>query len=736
MIEDLVRRINDSNQLVSLRSTVKMGRDSILVFSLFVTCSMFVPSWADCRIIQENGRIIWKCTCSKDKIFTGIAPKNATHIIMRDCKIPDLRQLVAPCSKLKGLDIRNNVEITIEINTFDNNLELEMLRIGYCRVNISMLTKALCHMTVVNRLRILQLNFLRINASYWPDMLYCINNMLLVHLDISNNPIGPLLDPTINIPSLEVLYVSGIYPIQMTAFVNLVNLKILYLSNCHLTKFPNFYHTDTNDTMFPGLTELYLDRNEISSLPESPVGLSQLEKLTLDHNRIRSITTQFLTVSPKLTNLTANHNTELLLSKINFHTSLVELSLNFCGLQFTWYRRNIFKHSTNMRNLQLGGNFFKSHYKNVLEIIFRGMTRLQHIRLDNCSLTSLVLSDYTFKGLDKLEHLELSFNKITVLSPEFFKNLPSISSLYLAANRITEVSSDVLSSFSHSLTKLDMSGNPFMCNCSLLSFMELYRRMTIKMMTKGGYSYRCHDPESLRNVKLSSFNMIADDCSDEALWVAIGTSLCSSLVVIVVVISLVYRYRWHIGYLYFLMRAKRREAREVLDDTTYVYDAFVVYNGTDVGWVKDELLPAMEEDAEFTLCVHDRDWLLGRDIVDNIVQSIESSRKTLLVVSNAFAISQWCQLELTLAQHRLLEEDRNAMILVLLEPLKRENITPRLLLQMKRQTYMEWTEDPVGQKLFWKKLRRALQKPVGSLVHGSIVQPQNVPMEGEEQVTM
>ena len=199
--------------------------------------------------------------------------------------------------------------------------------------------------------------------------------------------------------------------------------------------------------------------------------------------------------------------------------------------------------------------------------------------------------------------------------------------------------------------------------------------MTITTTTKRGYSYRCHDPASLRNVKLSSFNMTADDCNDQALWVAIGASVCCSLVVIVVVISLVYRYRWHIRYIYFLVRAKRREAREVLDDTTYVYDAFVVYNGTDVGWVKDELLPAMEEAAEFTLCVHDRDWLLGLDIVENIVQSIESSRKTLLVVSNAFAISQWCQLELTLAQHRLLEDDRNAMILVLLEPLKRENIT-------------------------------------------------------------
>ena len=732
MTEDLVRRIND-NQLISLRSTVIMGLSSIIVCSLFVTCSIFAASWADCRIIHENGTIIWKCTCFQKGIIRGIVPINVTDINIRNCKILDLRQLVVHCSKLEVLDIRNSIIKTIEINTFDDNMELEMLRIGFCRVNISMLTKALCHMTAVNKLKSLQLNFMKINASYWPDMLYCINSMLLLYLDISRNPIGPLLDPIFRIPSLEILDVSGIYPIQMIAFLNLVNLRVLHLRECHLTVFPNFYHT--NETMLPALTELYLNNNNISSLPEWPVGLDQLKYLHLNYNHIHSITTQSLaTVSPKLAYLTANSNPDLSLRNIGFNKGLEGLSLNFCGLKFSWYSRNIFKNTTNMHDLQLGGNSFTDEYKNVLEIIFRGMTRLRKILLNHCSLTSLLLSDDTFKGLDKLEYLVLSFNKITVLRRVFFKNLPSITHLYLAANLITEVSSDVLSIFSHTLYQLDMSGNPFMCNCSLLPFMEIYRRMTIKIITLD--SYRCQDPASLRNVNLTSFNMTADDCNDEALWVAIGTSLGSSVIVIVIVISLVYRYRWHIGYIYFLVRAKRREAREVLDDTTYVYDAFVVYNGTDVGWVKDELLPAMEEEAEFTLCVHDRDWLLGRDIVENIVQSIESSRKTLLVVSNAFAISQWCQLELTLAQHRLLEDDRNAMILVLLEPLKRENITPRLMLQMKRQTYMAWTEDPVGQKLFWKKVRRAIQKPVGSLVYGSTLQPQNEPMEFEEQVNM
>ena len=49
------------------------------------------------------------------------------------------------------------------------------------------------------------------------------------------------------------------------------------------------------------------------------------------------------------------------------------------------------------------------------------------------------------------------------------------------------------------------------------------------------------------------------------------------------------------------------------------------------------------------------------------MESIEASRKSLLIVSNAFAASSWCQFELTMAQTRLFEEDRDSLILVLLE---------------------------------------------------------------------
>ena len=94
---------------------------------------------------------------------------------------------------------------------------------------------------------------------------------------------------------------------------------------------------------------------------------------------------------------------------------------------------------------------------------------------------------------------------------------------------------------------------------------------------------------------------------------------------------------------------------------------------------------------------------------------MEGSRKTLLIASNAFASSQWCHFELTMAQTRLFRDDTNSLILVLLEDIDDVNMSPRLRLQMARQTYVEWTDNHVGQQLFWAKLIRALTAPMTSV---------------------
>ena len=168
------------------------------------------------------------------------------------------------------------------------------------------------------------------------------------------------------------------------------------------------------------------------------------------------------------------------------------------------------------------------------------------------------------------------------------------------------------------------------------------------------------------------------------------------------------------------LQMNRNKYREMEEQRHYEYDAFISYSVKDFHWVSTHL-PRLEKEYHLRMCLHDRDWLVGRDIVDNIVASIENSRKTVLIVSNAFAISQWCHFELAMVQTRLLELDRDNVVLVLLEEILDANMSPRLRLQMQKQTYIEWPDySEAGQQLFLVKLNQALSKPSVSQMNAAM----------------
>ena len=106
------------------------------------------------------------------------------------------------------------------------------------------------------------------------------------------------------------------------------------------------------------------------------------------------------------------------------------------------------------------------------------------------------------------------------------------------------------------------------------------------------------------------------------------------------------------------MRRYFKAKQEIMDKTIYEFDAFVAFNGEDIKWVKDELITRMEECANLRLCIHHRDFQLGVPIEENIVEAIAKSKKTILVITEKFARSNWCKFEVQMARQRLFEEGR------------------------------------------------------------------------------
>jgi len=121
--------------------------------------------------------------------------------------------------------------------------------------------------------------------------------------------------------------------------------------------------------------------------------------------------------------------------------------------------------------------------------------------------------------------------------------------------------------------------------------------------------------------------------------------------------------------------------------------------------VLNELVNRLEEKDGFKLCVHIRDWIPGAFITEQIVRSVDQSRRTVIVLSKHFVESIWSRLEFKTAHSQAINDKTNRVILILMEDeLTDEDIKDEdLRLYMKLNTYLKWN-DP----WFWHKLKYAL----------------------------
>lgn len=188
--------------------------------------------------------------------------------------------------------------------------------------------------------------------------------------------------------------------------------------------------------------------------------------------------------------------------------------------------------------------------------------------------------------------------------------------------------------------------------------------------------------------------------------------------------SFVYIYRWHIKYWIFLTRlylsrkGKIQPKKKITEFSKYYYDAFISYSTEDRNFVLR--LASMLENYEpyLKLCIYERDFQIGALLSESILEGVAKSRKTMLIISDNYAKSQWCRWESHLAEHhRLFFENEvgeyvdDTLILVKLGPVSNHHLTPMLKYLLKTRIYLQWEADEKKQTIFWEKLRSALLPP-------------------------
>ncbi|KAK5606876.1 hypothetical protein CRENBAI_014117 [Crenichthys baileyi] len=414
----------------------------------------------------------------------------------------------------------------------------------------------------------------------------------------------------------------------------------------------------------------------------------------------------------------------------------------------------------NLRVLNISGNHLKSF--STMSRLVRKLTRLTHLDVSRTSYSSMPPSctwPSTLRYLNisraklatitpclpkSLEVLDLSYNDVK----EFVLTLPVLRELHLSGNKFLRlpagghypiwetltIQSNTLNVFGLSdlqsyrrLENLEAGHNKFVCSCEFVTFLhsQLVGSGDVKI-TDGKQSYVCDSPFYLQGEAVSQVNLSIIQCRP-VLFVSVSCGVAVFLGILVSVLLWRCHTFWYLKMTWAWLKAKRGSQRRWKQrnmdgsEPLLSFDAFVSYSEKDASWVEEFLVPALEEPSDtdsvnptspLTLCLHKRDFLPGHWIMDNIMNAIERSRRTVFVLSENFVQSDWCRYELDFSHFWLFNAGGNTAILILLEPLSKDNIPKRfckLRKLMSSTTYLEWPQEEERRPEFCRSLRNALR---------------------------
>nr|UHH89778.1 TLR1B [Eudyptes chrysolophus] len=427
-------------------------------------------------------------------------------------------------------------------------------------------------------------------------------------------------------------------------------------------KYLNFLKNDLTDLLFQNCDKLV-----------------QLEKLILQKNKFES------------------------LCKVSFMTSRMKL------LQYLDMSNNLLSHDAadvqcrwaeSLTELDLSSNQLTDSVFECLPV------NIKKLNLQNNQITSITKG---MAELKSLEELNLASNRLADLPG--CSGFMSLEFLNVEMNLILTPSADFFQSCLR-VKKLQARCNPFKCSCELQDFIRLERQSGVELIDWPA-AYVCEYPEDLRGTQLKDFHLTELACNTTLLLV---TALLLTLVLVAVVafLCIYLDVLWYVQMTWQWTQTKRRAWHNHPEEqeTVLQFHAFISYSERDSLWVKNELIPNLEKgEGCVQLCQHERNFIPGKSIVENIINCIEKSYKSIFVLSPNFVQSEWCHYELYFAHHKLFSENSNSLILILLEPIPPHIVPARyhkLKALMAKRTYLEWPKERSKRALFWANLRAAI----------------------------
>uniref|UniRef100_A0A3B4BZX4 TIR domain-containing protein n=1 Tax=Pygocentrus nattereri TaxID=42514 RepID=A0A3B4BZX4_PYGNA len=589
----------------------------------------------------------------------------------------------------------------------------------------------------------------------------------LRHLDLLGNRISSLNFAVFKgLSRLKFLSLNDNKIAQITANHSIPPLSLESLEQLDLKNNGISYIDDFAFKQLKSLKILNLEHNNISEIKTFTFsGLDRLESLMLDYNVLKHIEASSFTKLASLQNFSIGclmqASTKTSKVQINlgfifgtFPSNLTHLYISSCsrpmnivigsnsaprpGLTLQVYGKEVsleecerpFFQSVVGLNIMTqqflcGSQFPGKYFKYLDNISFQPqvmssfvdlvdlntLLHLKKIYFQNTDFSVQPHLKTMFHNLTKLEHLQFYECRIPSLNEDVTRDLKSLKIFTL----IGAYEFSLLENFPRPLVNLQLlflSNVVLRCSCDNAWFnewAELQKQIQVAMiMTYEKTGYACKDANGLHSFK----RFAQANCFVDMEFVLFASTSLGIFFFMLMILLHNLAGDYLLAFIY-IARGWVEEAMRGNTRGCYQFDAFVSYCGKDESWVVDDLLPNLDKRGPpfLRLCLHSRDFQLGLDIVENITDSLYKSRRTLCLVSHHYLRSKWCLLEMSLATHRLLAEQRDILILVFLEKIPARHLSAhhRLARLVKTRTYIDWPKDLPKQAIFWDRLWAKLQ---------------------------
>lgn len=581
--------------------------------------------------------------------------KNITHIHFGNTLVSfyDIGELLESLESLAYLQL-SNMERWINsslLKTACKNLSLRTLdlhlnslvsveELPHCR-QLTELDLSRNYMTNLSSQSVQSMKRLR-SLRLWDNRLskvpVVVNSLSSLEiLDLSSNVIDELgCSDFFNLTSLKELYLHSnrIRQLYMCLFQNQNDLKILHLDKNMLLALGGVFKTGLKKLEFLDISDI-----TVQVRPIIDIDFTSLESLLhLDMDFMYTAKNVFARLH-KLQSLSVHLPCEIDhlkgLGQVRNLTIYFDIGDDFSGIQANKSQKSLMN-LPSVRNITIicyGYHFQLPFY--IPSDFLHGMRHLKHFtavnfyiedpelytflhahHLESLTIRKSFLTSMNplhFQAMSNLEFLDLSMNTLNTLDFLVEANLTRLRCLILRQNELMVINVSVFESLP-ALTHLDLSDNPLSCDCSNGGFLQWVLNSEQTQFING-YHQACTYPLSEKGTMLLDFDVGYCFLDVNFLWYISTTSI----VLFTLLVSFGYHFlRWQLVYAYYLLMAFVYDVRERKRKEPHRYDAFISYNVHDEAWVHREMLPALEDERGWRLCLHHRDFQPGKSVSQSV----------------------------------------------------------------------------------------------------------------------